>query len=80
MPDKIRRKLVGEVTSNKMRNTVIVQVEQVKVHPKYHKRYKATKKYPAHTEGSFAVGDKVEIEESRPLSKTKNWLVTRKIS
>lgn len=80
MADKIRRKLVGKVTSAKMQKTVIVEVDDVKVHPKYHKRYKVTKKYPAHAEGTFAVGDKVEIEESKPLSKTKNWIVTRKIS
>ena len=72
--------LVGQVASNKMTNTVIVKVESVKVHPKYQKRYRVSKKYAADTAGqTYAVGDKVEIKESRPLSKTKNWVVTRKI-
>jgi small subunit ribosomal protein S17 len=73
-------RLVGTVSSNKMTNTVIVKVELVKVHAKYQKRYKVTKKYVADTAGvSYAIGDKVEIKESRPLSKTKNWVVTRKV-
>lgn len=73
-------KLIGEVASNKMTKTVIVKVDQVKVHPKYQKRYRSTKKYAADTAGqTYAVGDKVEIMETRPLSKTKNWIVTRKV-
>jgi small subunit ribosomal protein S17 len=77
--DKIKRQLTGQITSNKMNKTVIVQVEMVKVHPKYHKRYKVTKKYPAHVEANdYAVGDKVVIEESRPYSKTVNWIVVKK--
>jgi small subunit ribosomal protein S17 len=73
-------KLIGLVTSNKMTNTVIVKVDQIKVHPKYQKRYRANKKYAADTAGqTYAIGDKVEIMESRPLSKTKNWVVTRKV-
>jgi small subunit ribosomal protein S17 len=73
-------KLVGQVTSNKMTNTVIVKVDQIKVHPKYQKRYRANKKYAADTNGqSYAIGDKVEIMETRPLSKTKSWVVTLKV-
>lgn len=73
-------KLVGTVSSNKMTNTVIVKIDQVKVHPKYQKRYRMTKKYAADTAGQqYAIGDKVEIMESKPISKTKNWVVTRKI-
>jgi len=73
-------KLVGTVSSNKMTNTVIVKVDQIKVHPKYQKRYKMSKKYAADTAGhKFEIGDKVEIMEFRPMSKTKNWVVTRKV-
>ena len=72
--------LEGVVHSAKMTNTVIVKISEVKVHPKYHKRYTVTKKFAADTAGvAYAEGDKVEIKESRPLSKTKNWVVTRKI-
>ena len=72
--------MVGTVSSNKMTNTVIVKVTSAKVHPKYHKRYTTSKKYAADTAGQmYAIGDKVEIKESRPLSKTKNWVVTRKV-
>lgn len=72
--------MVGTVSSNKMTNTVIVKVEQVKVHPKYHKRYTTAKKFVADTAGkAYGIGDKVEIKECRPLSKTKNWVVTKKI-
>src|SRR3989344_555390 len=73
------RKLVGQIISAKMTNTVIVKVESVKVHPKYHKRYKVSKKYPSHVDtNEFRVGDKVTIEESRPYSKTVNWKVINK--
>jgi small subunit ribosomal protein S17 len=77
--DKARQQLTGQITSNKMNKTVIVQVEMVKVHPKYHKRYKVTKKYPAHVDtNDFAIGDKVVIEESKPYSKTVSWKVISK--
>jgi small subunit ribosomal protein S17 len=73
-------KLVGTVASAKMANTVIVKIDQIKVHPKYQKRYRTNKKHAADTAGqTYAVGDKVEIMETRPLSKTKHWVVTRKI-
>jgi small subunit ribosomal protein S17 len=58
-----------------MTKTIIVKVDAVKVHPKYHKRYTVSKKYPAHCELDVKVGDKVTIEESRPYSKTVNWKV-----
>ena len=78
--EKITRKLIGLITSNKMTKTVIVKVEGVKVHPKYHKRYKVFKKYPAHSElEGLKIGDKVVIEESKPYSKTVNWKVISKV-
>jgi small subunit ribosomal protein S17 len=80
MTDKIRRKLVGEIIKAKMNSTVIVKVDGVKVHPKYHKRYTVSKKYPAHTDtADFKAGDKVVIEESRPYSKTVHWKVVSKL-
>ena len=75
-----KRTLEGIVESAKMTNTVIVKVGTVKVHPKYHKRFVVTKKYPAHNEiADVKMGDKVEITESKPYSKTVNWVVTKKI-
>lgn len=74
-----KRKMIGTISSNKMNKTVVVKVESTKVHPKYQKRYKIYKKYPARAEGQFAVGDRVEIEESKPISKTVNWIVVRKL-
>ncbi|OGE74237.1 MAG: 30S ribosomal protein S17 [Candidatus Doudnabacteria bacterium RIFCSPLOWO2_02_FULL_42_9] len=74
----VKRQLTGFVTSNKMTQTIVVKVESVKVHPKYHKRYKVFKKYAAHTDGDakvYTVGQKVTIEEVKPYSKTVNWRV-----
>jgi small subunit ribosomal protein S17 len=75
-----KRKLIGTVDSAKMTKTVIVKVGSIKVHPKYHKRYEVVKRYPAHNElADIVVGDKVEIQESKPYSKTVNWEVTKKV-
>ncbi len=72
----MKKILQGKIVSNKMINTVVVEVETIKVHPKYRKRYTVSKKYKADTAGSiFNIGDKVLIEESRPLSKDKHWKV-----
>jgi small subunit ribosomal protein S17 len=71
--------MTGTVSSNKMTNTVIVEVSQVKVHPKYHKRYTVTNKFVADTAGvMYAIGDKVQIVETRPMSKTKRFKVVKK--
>lgn len=78
MPKRI---LTGRVVSNKMQKTVVVAVTALKAHPKYHKRLKSTKKYQAHHEGSpLNIGDVVMIEESRPISKNKNWILKKIIS
>lgn len=72
------RKLIGIVTSTSMQKTVAVKVERTKIHPKYHKRYTVTKKYLAHDEkGAFKLGDRVVIEETRPMSARKRWKVIR---
>ena len=74
------RKLQGVIISNKMAKTVVVRVDSVKVHSKYKKRYKASKKYKVHDEkNEYQVGDKVIIKEIRPLSKEKRYLVIKKI-
>lgn len=75
------RILHGTVTSDKMDKTVVVSVATVKAHPIYRKKYKVTTKFKAHdAENQYKVGDLVEISETRPLSRTKNWEVTRKIT
>ncbi|OGE76245.1 MAG: 30S ribosomal protein S17 [Candidatus Doudnabacteria bacterium RIFCSPHIGHO2_02_FULL_48_21] len=77
---KIHRRLEGEVTSDKMTKTVVVKVTTHKRHPKYHKRYSVSKKYKAHDENrEYHVGDVVEIEETKPLSKEKKWKVVKKV-
>lgn len=75
MPKKI---LKGTVISDKMDKTVVVSVERVFQDPLYKKTIKTRKKYKAHDENNTCkVGDRVEIIESRPLSKTKRWKVLR---
>jgi len=75
-----KRQLKGIVISNKMQKTIVVKVERIKEHPKYKRRYKVHKKYKAHTEsGEYHIGDKVIIEECRPISKDKKWKVIKKI-
>ena len=69
-----RKERLGEVISNKMAKTIIVKVERRFAHPKYKKVMTGYKKFYAHDEKSEAkVGDRVRIEETRPLSKTKRW-------
>ncbi|NMG64569.1 30S ribosomal protein S17 [Azoarcus indigens] len=75
---KVRRALVGRVVSDKMDKTVTVLVERRVKHPLYSKIITRSAKYHAHVENGEAVqGDLVEIEECRPLSRTKTWRVTR---
>lgn len=75
-----KRKLIGKIVSDKSQKTVVVKVERIKKHPKYKKRYKVFKKYKAHDEkGDYKVGDKVMIEECRPISKEKKWRVKKKV-
>jgi len=75
-----KKQLTGTIVSDKMQKTVIVKVERIKEHPKYKRRYKIHKKYKAHVEsGEYHIGDKVIIEECRPISKDKKWKVIKKI-
>ncbi|MGC9356709.1 MAG: 30S ribosomal protein S17 [Anaerolineae bacterium] len=73
-----RKRLVGFVTSDKMDKTVVVRVERRYRHPLYKKVVSSAKKYMAHDEeNSCRIGDKVEILESRPLSRRKRWVVDK---
>lgn len=73
---KLKRTLTGRVVSNKMDKTVTVLVERLVKHPLYGKVVRKSNKYHAHDENNqYAEGDVVVIEETRPLSKTKNWVV-----
>ncbi|HSX48472.1 MAG TPA: 30S ribosomal protein S17 [Candidatus Nanoarchaeia archaeon] len=75
------RTMRGTVVSDKMDKTVVVAVSSVKTHPIYRKKYSVTAKFKAHDEGnSYKTGDLVEISESRPLSATKRWVATRKVT
>ena len=70
------RTIQGIVVSTKMDKTIAVAVVTEKSHPKYHKKYKTTKKFYAHDEaGTCKEGDEVTIVEIRPLSKLKRWAV-----
>ncbi len=71
-----KRTLSGVVASDKMDKTIVVTVETVKVHPKYHKRYGSTARYKVHDpKNQFKEGDKVSFVECRPLSRDKRWRV-----
>ncbi len=75
-----KKKLQGTVVSDKMDKTVVIDVQAVKKHPKYLKKYKINKKYKAHDENQeFKIGDLVIIEECRPLSKDKKFRVIKKV-
>lgn len=70
----------GEVVSDAMQKTAVVSVKSIKEHPIYRKRYTVTKRYKAHDENKeYKVGDKVMIEEVRPLSKDKRWKVIGRV-
>jgi small subunit ribosomal protein S17 len=77
-PGKNQRKLVGRVVSDKRAKTVTVLVERRVKDDLYGKIVGRSRKYHAHDEkGEYKTGDMVEIAESRPISKTKSWVVTR---
>jgi small subunit ribosomal protein S17 len=79
-PGKNQRKLIGKVVSDKRSKTVTVLIERRTKHELYGKIVAKSSKYHAHDEkGEYKLGDTVEIAESRPISKTKSWVVTRLI-
>ena len=70
--------LKGVVVSDKMNKTIVVSVSRFVKHPLYGKFYKVSKKYKAHDEeNTFEIGDKVEIMETRPISKDKRFKVVK---
>ena len=76
----LKRTLIGKVVSDKMDKTVSVLIERRVKHPLYGKIVRRSKKYLAHDENNQAkVGDTVEIQESRPISKNKSWVLTKVI-
>ena len=76
MPKRILQGAVESATNNK---TVLVKVERTFTHPLYKKTVRKSNKYAAHDENNECkIGDKVRIEECRPISKTKSWMVMEK--
>ena len=74
----LKRTLIGKVVSDKRAKTVTVLVERRVKHELYGKIVMKSSKYHAHDEkGEYHTGDVIEITESRPISKTKNWVATR---
>ncbi|MDP3282989.1 MAG: 30S ribosomal protein S17 [Desulfobacterales bacterium] len=74
----MKRQVVGTVVSDKMDKTVVVRIERLVKHKFYHKYVRRRTKFAAHDEeNSCKTGDKVMITESRPLSKTKRWRISK---
>ena len=74
----LKRTLIGKVVSDKRTKTVTVLIERRVKHALYGKIVGKSSKYHAHDEsGAYKMGDVIEITESRPISKTKNWVATR---
>jgi len=77
---KTNRRLEGVVVSAKADKTRVVKVERVVMHPKYAKRFRVSRRYQAHDEkNQYQEGDKVVIEATRPLSRTKRWRIVSKL-
>ena len=70
-----RRRMNGVVTSNKMTKTVVVEVSRTFRHPLYKKVVHSSKRFMAHDELGCQIGDQVQIVETRPISRTKRWMV-----
>lgn len=74
----MNRQVIGTIVSNKMDKTVVVQIERLVKHPLYKKYIRRRNKFMAHDkENACQIGDTVLITETRPLSKTKRWRVSR---
>jgi small subunit ribosomal protein S17 len=77
----VPRRLIGTVVKNQADKTVSVAVTHQKTHRLYHKPYQVSKKYLAHdAENKLSIGDRVELTETRPISKRKCWLVSKVIT
>ena len=78
--NKTAKTIRGVVVSDKMTKTVVVKVDRYLKHPKYGKYYTTSKKYKAHDENNeYKVGDVVDIQESKPISKDKSHIVSKKV-
>ena len=77
---RTKRTLTGRVVSNKMQKTVTVLVERKVKHPVYGKYVLRSTKFHAHTDAAINEGATVEIQESRPISKTKSWVVSKVVA
>jgi small subunit ribosomal protein S17 len=78
MEKRLRRQMIGTVVSDKMNKTVVVLVERLVKHNLYKKYVRKRSRFAAHDENNASrVGDKVLITQSRPLSKTKKWRVSK---
>jgi len=76
----MKKKLEGQVVSDKMDKTITVLVKRIVAHLIYNKKYTISKKYKAHDEkNEYKINDKVVIQESKPFSKDKKWQVISKI-
>lgn len=74
------RKLQGTIVSDKMNKTRVIEIARLKKHPLYKKYYKVTRRFKAHDEkNEYKTGEKVIIEETRPLSKDKRWKIISKL-
>jgi len=72
--------LQGVVVSDKMEQSIVVRVERTEKHPVYGKVVKLSAKIPAHDPGNVCkVGDEVVIQETRPISKTKSWILVERL-
>lgn len=74
------RTLTGTVMSDKMDKTVVVRVDRIVTHPRYRKQYQMSTRFKAHDEkNEYHVGNRVQIEETRPYSREKRWRVIGKV-
>lgn len=74
------KKLQGVVVSDRMTKTAVILVTRLRKYPKYKKYFKISKKFKAHDEqNEYKIGDKVVIQETRPLSKDKKWKIMAKV-
>ena len=75
-----KRRVTGVVAHANQHETAIVTITQIKVHPLYRKRYHVHRRFAAHNpDNIYQSGDIVQIEEHRPISKTKHWIICKKI-
>ena len=76
----MRKRLIGTVTSNRMQKTIVVVTSRLVLNPRFKKYVRQKTKHYVHDEKSVAkIGDRVQIEETRPLSKLKRWRLLRRM-